>query len=82
MQTNEKKVWFPAKRYGWGWGLPSVWQGWVVLAVWLLLLLAGAAFLAPIHVGLFVAYTVVLGIALLLICLLKGEEPRWRWGKR
>ena len=81
MQTNEKKVWFPAERYGWGWGLPCAWQGWVVFAVWLLLLCAGAAFLAPIHVGIFVAYAVVLGIALFVTCLLKGERPRWRWGK-
>jgi hypothetical protein len=28
---SAKKYWFPAKRYGWGWGLPSCWQGWVVL---------------------------------------------------
>ncbi len=27
----EKKYWFPAKRYGWGWGIPNVWQGWLVL---------------------------------------------------
>jgi hypothetical protein len=29
MQT-ERKYWFPAKRYGWGWGIPSSWQGWLV----------------------------------------------------
>jgi hypothetical protein len=29
----EKKYWFPAKRYGWGWGIPNVWQGWLVLFV-------------------------------------------------
>jgi hypothetical protein len=33
MDTNEKTVWFIAKRYGWGWGLPCAWQGWVVFAV-------------------------------------------------
>ncbi len=32
MQT-EPKYWFPAKRYGWGWGIPNTWQGWLVLAV-------------------------------------------------
>ena len=32
--------WFPAKRYCWGWGLPSTWEGWVVLAVYLALLAA------------------------------------------
>ena len=81
MQTNEKHVWFPAKRYGWGWGPPCSWQGWVVLAVWVALLCAGGVFLAPKAVGLFVAYAFALGIALFLICFLKGEKPRWRWGK-
>ena len=81
MQTNKKEVWFPAKRYGWGWGPPCAWQGWVVFGVWLTLLCVGGAFLAPIHVGLFVLYAVVLTIALFLVCLLKGEKPRWRWGK-
>ena len=32
MQT-ERDYWFPAKRYGWGWGIPNRWQGWLVLAV-------------------------------------------------
>jgi hypothetical protein len=31
MQT-ERKYWFPAKRYGWGWGIPCSWRGWLVLA--------------------------------------------------
>ena len=26
------RYWFPAKRYGWGWGPPATWQGWAVLA--------------------------------------------------
>ena len=30
--NEPEKYWFPAKRYGWGWGLPSTWQGWIVLA--------------------------------------------------
>lgn len=31
---NGKSYWFPAKRYGWGWGPPATWQGWVVLLLW------------------------------------------------
>jgi hypothetical protein len=27
------RYWFPAKTYGWGWGLPSTWEGWLVLVV-------------------------------------------------
>lgn len=37
--ARNRKYWFPAKRFGWGWGLPSAWQGWVVL---LLLQCAGS----------------------------------------
>jgi len=84
MQPNQKQVWFRAKKYGWGWGLPCAWQGWIVLAVWLALLCVGAAFLEflePKHIGIFVLYAVVLGIGLFIICLVKGEKPRWRWGK-
>jgi hypothetical protein len=36
-------IWFPAKRYGWGWGLPVAWQGWVVLLAWLALFVGGWA---------------------------------------
>ena len=47
MPTNSNEYWFPAKRYGWGWGLPSRWQGWVVLAIYAVLLLAGIVGLHP-----------------------------------
>jgi hypothetical protein len=33
--SPEPRYWFPAKRYGWGWGSPATWQGWVVLLAWL-----------------------------------------------
>jgi hypothetical protein len=38
---NERKYWFAAKRYGWGWGIPSSWQGWLVLAAFGALLVVG-----------------------------------------
>jgi hypothetical protein len=81
MKTNETKVWFPAKKYGCGWGLPCRWQGWVVYAVWLALLCGGGIFLAPHSISLYVVYAVVLGVAFFLVVLIKGEKPCWRWGK-
>lgn len=36
--SNIQKYWFSDKRYGWGWGLPSAWQGWVVLVGYVLFL--------------------------------------------
>jgi hypothetical protein len=80
-QPGGRKIWFPAKRYGWGWGPPNCWQGWVVFAAWLLLLAGGAAWLIPAHVEFFVPYAVVLAIILCVVCYIKGEKPRWRWGK-
>lgn len=74
--------WFPAKRYGWGWGLPVAWQGWIVLIAFLALLAAGAAVLLP-RVGecAFLAYSGLLCAVLIGICYLKGEPPEWRWGR-
>ena len=74
--------WFSGKQYGWGWGPPNVWQGWVVYGVALLLLVAGPILFSPAtHMLEFPLY--MLGVALCLggVCWLKGEPPRWRWGK-
>jgi lipoprotein signal peptidase len=77
------EYWFPAKRYGWGWGPPRTWQGWLVLAAFVVLVGLGALVLVPRQESvIFVAYAVVLCGALITICYLKGEPPRWRWGKK
>jgi hypothetical protein len=81
MKKNEKQIWFPAKKYGWGWGLPCTWQGWMVYAVWFVLFFCGAIVLAPRSIGLYIAYAIVLGIAFIIVVSIKGEKPRWRWGK-
>ena len=79
--TTERKYWFPAKRYGWGWGLPVCWQGWVCLALY------GAGIALAMHVfrparetGLFSLSVVVLTLGLLTACAIKGEPPGWRSG--
>jgi lipoprotein signal peptidase len=81
--ATEQRYWFPAKRYGWGWGLPPAWQGWVVLIAYIGLVVGGAFVLKPTEASSFgyVAYTVVLTVALLVVCWLKGEPTSWRWGK-
>ena len=74
--------WFRAKRYGWGWGWPSSWQGWVVLAAFIALLGTGGILLPPAsNLGAFLGYVALLSALLIVICWLKGEPPRWRWGK-
>ena len=80
---SERKYWFRAKRYGWGWGLPATWQGWLVLALFAVLLLAGAVMFPPASTpGAFVVYVLVLVGVLTGVCWLTGEPPRWRWGGR
>lgn len=75
------KYWFPAKRYGWGWGLPATWQGWAVLIVFVALVVAGAFLFPPQkHLAAYLAYIGILAILLIGIGWLKGEPPRWRWG--
>ncbi|HLH51075.1 MAG TPA: hypothetical protein VKV96_17185 [Roseiarcus sp.] len=80
---NDPRYWFPAKRYGWGWGLPIAWQGWLALAAFTGLVVLGA-FLFPPRKFLpeYVAYIVVLSALLIGVCWAKGEPPRWRWGDR
>jgi uncharacterized membrane protein YhaH (DUF805 family) len=80
MQTDGK-YWFPAKRYGYGWGIPTTWQGWLVLAVYVALTVAGT-FLFPPQKGLipYIACVAILTVAFIAVCWLKGETPRWRWG--
>jgi hypothetical protein len=77
----QKEIWFPAKRYGWGWGLPCARQGWVVLGVWLLMIILSALLLMPSHPWLFEGAVWTLVAGLIAICWWKGEKPRWRWGK-
>jgi hypothetical protein len=77
----ERIYWFPAKRYGWGWGLPSSWQGWLVIAGYVALLVLGFALFPPAsRTAEFIAYVVALTVVLIVICWFKGEPPRWRWG--
>jgi len=80
MQT-ERKYWFPAKRYGWGWGIPNSWQGWLVLIAFSGLFLLGFFLFPPrANLGLYLAYNAALCGLLIWVCWFKGEPTRWRWG--
>lgn len=81
MTDDDRDIWFPAKRYGWGWGLPVAWQGWVVLAIYLVLLFVGVDEFRRTENPMFFAYLVLITAGLIAICWTKGETPRWRWGQ-
>lgn len=82
MSSSADKFWFPAKKYGWGWGLPCVWQGWLVFVVYLVLLAEGFFYFElPADTAKLVLYVISISAILVAICWAKGERPRWRWGK-
>ncbi len=72
MPAND--YWFPAKRIGWGWTLPTKWQGWVSLLAFGGLLLFGKVFVAPLNVSwLYAGYMLAVVVCLIGVCVLKGE---------
>jgi hypothetical protein len=81
----EKRYWFKAKRYGYGW-VPATWEGWAVIAAYMLLETVG---IVPfvlwyagslMAVGMLAAYILLLTCGLVWICMRTGEKARWRWG--
>jgi hypothetical protein len=82
MTAAKPSYWFAVKRYGWGWGMPVRWQGWVVLFGYLGLAYAGIYLFVPSRNALALAlYLLILTALLIGILVWKGERPlRWRWG--
>ncbi|MDE3023672.1 MAG: hypothetical protein KGI54_17800 [Pseudomonadota bacterium] len=81
--ADELEYWFPAKRYGWGWGIPVTWQGWAVIVVYVLFVLLAVITVPPIIYPLwFLIVLVLLNAMLFIICWLKGEPLRWRGGRQ
>ncbi len=79
-EEGENQYWFPAKRYGWGWGPPTMWQGWAVFIGWFAAIAMAAFLLIPAHLVAFLLFNLIMIVVLLLICYAKGEPPAWRWG--
>ncbi|MEK7584942.1 MAG: hypothetical protein AAB455_00250 [Patescibacteria group bacterium] len=85
MVTAPRKLWFKAKRYGWGW-TPASAEGWLGLAIYLVVLIkifwkidANSGYENGALIILNPPFIIATGI-LLLVCYLTGEPPRWRWG--
>jgi hypothetical protein len=41
------RYWFPMKTYGWGWGPPCTWEGWLVTLTYVALLALNPFFFPP-----------------------------------
>jgi uncharacterized membrane protein len=79
--SDPQSFWFPVKRYGWGWGLPVRWQGWIVLLCYVALVLAAAYYFRPLEGSAFAVSILLVTALLVVIVAIKGERPaRWRWG--
>jgi len=84
---QKRKFWFKRRRYGWGW-MPSTWQGWAVIVVFVTVIITAAVSLMPprpahpTHAQMltFLAVDGVAVAGLTLVLLLTGPLPRWRWG--
>jgi len=88
--AESRHLWFKARRYGWGW-IPVTWQGWVIFAVYLLVVAACAILLLPanadsvehtVHVVSFCLLFLSATLIFVGICYAKGEMPRWQWGEK
>lgn len=80
-QPAAPNYWFPAKTFGWGWGPPQTWQGWVAFVAYIAAVtLVSVLWPPPRHTVAFGAGITAATLAMLVICWLKGEPPRWRWG--
>jgi len=74
MDKHEKDYWFPAKKFGYGWGRPNCWQGWLLLAAFVALIIAGRYLLTGQNVAIVMAFYLVLTVIFLIIVYFKGEK--------
>lgn len=84
---KDKKYWFRAKKYGWGWR-PNSWQGWTLVGLYI----ASLLFLfytidsnsRSVKDTLANFYPVIITLTAIFIGIvyLTGEKPHWSWGDK
>ena len=74
--------WFAPKRYGWGGGRPIAWQGWVVLAVYLAVVIGATQLINRTPWAM--ASVIVTATALFLVIVIRTTRGgwHWRWGDK
>ena len=79
MVRPDRKFWFHAKTFGFGWGMPARWQGWVSIVVYLALVSAALILAPPVARWI---YVIVLSVLFIVLVAFTGERPaRWRRGE-
>lgn len=85
LKHNPEGYWFKRKVWGWGW-VPARWQGWlsllILIAAFVLILVPFVSNPAPTpaDIGRFAACVLLWIGAIIALCYLTGEPPRWQWG--
>lgn len=74
------KPWFNPKRYGYGAGLPCSWEGWLVLAAFLAVVVGGAKVIEDKGQYAILAFLSVVLLIAITAAKTKGGW-RWRWGQ-
>jgi hypothetical protein len=63
----EEGYWFAPKKFGYGAGLPTAWQGWALLIGYVLMIAGLAAFARQIGLVVFMASAILLTIPLMIV---------------
>ena len=85
--SNNKRLWFKRKTYGYGW-TPSSLEGWLVTLGYVLVIVydfrridaishSASDTLLPFFIDFIIATSIFV-----FICYKKGEKPKWQWGKK
>ena len=73
--------WFYAKRYGFGTGLPRSWQGWLVTALYLAVMIGGAFLIGEHEIAFLGVALPATAIFMVVAMRTTSGGWKWRWGK-
>ena len=89
-EGQNKRYWFRPKRYGWGYGLPLTWQGWLLMAAHIGVIITATLLIIPeddadVRVIDVLLLFAVIGLATaVMMAIASNHAPpmKWRWGDK